>query len=187
MTQSTRASTEKYTAEQTAQLLSIWQAFCENCPDWATIDREKADKKIEELAQQFQKKTRSIIAKLVRHNHYTAKTAAKGGKSDTKNKLEISQAIGRVLNLSEPETESLSTAGKQALTKIMGALAGSVPVETLTPEQQASKNESIKSFSELLPLDPETLRDLGNLKRSSLSNLFDAIISELHPGTQLSD
>jgi len=175
MTQATTKTTEKYTTEQTAQLLKLWAAFCEAVPKWATVDRDKADKKIEELAAQFQKKTRSIIAKLTRHEKYIAKTQTKGTSNEVKNKAEISQVIGKVLNLSEPETESLNTAGKMALQKIMSALASSVPVEVLTPKQQEEKAETIEGIADILTLLPDTIRDLNGLKLDSLKDLSGEI------------
>lgn len=168
-------STEKYSPEQTAQLLSMWQSFCEACPNWATLDREKADAKIEELATQFQKKTRSIIAKLVRHSVYIAKTPNKSGNSDSKNKLEIAEAIGHALQLSQPEVESLSVAGKQALIKIMHALAGSVPVEVLTPEQASDKAVYIDNIVDHLAISGDTIRDLNALKLASVEDLQAAL------------
>lgn len=180
MTQATKTTTtEKYTAEQTAQLLTIWAAFCDAFPNWATVDRDKADQKIEELATQFQKKTRSIIAKLTRHEKYIAKTHSKNSGTDgTKTKQELSEIIGKVLGLSQPETESLNTTGKQALTKIMLALAGSVPVEVLTPSEQIEKSGLVTDICDKLSIEPDTLRDLSSLKLNSLRDLVESIYTQ---------
>ena len=175
-TKATTKVAEKYTAEQTKQLLALWKTFCEAVPNWATVDRDKADQKIVELAEQFQKKTRSIIAKLTRHEKYIAKTTAKNSGSEAKNKAEISEVIGKVLNLSEPETESLNAAGKQALQKIMSALSSSVPIEVLTPTQQEEKTESIDKIVNNMALLPETIRDLSMLKLDSLKDLSAEIV-----------
>lgn len=169
-------TTEKYTTEQTKLLLSIWADFCNTVPNWATVDRDKADAKIAELAKQFQKKTRSIIAKLTRHEKYIAKTQTKSAGSAAKNKVEIAEVIGKVLNLSEPETESLNAAGKQALQKIMSALSSSVPIEVLTPAQQEEKAETIDKIVNNMALLPETIRDLSMLKIDSLKDLSTEIV-----------
>lgn len=167
------ATTENYTKEQTEKLLAAWAGFCEKVPDWATVSREKTDKFIEELAEQFQKKPRSIIAKLSRHNVYKSKTEAKPASGTTK--AELAEMIGNVLNLSLPEKESLAMAGKQALSKILQALAASVPIEVLTPAQQAEKQSLIDEIATIVEIDAEEMRDLNNLKMLTISGMLGSL------------
>ena len=167
------ATTEKYTEEQTKKLLAAWDAFCQLVPNWATTDRMKADAKIEELAEEFQKKTRSIIAKLTRHERYVSKTKTTAASVTTKS--ELAQAIGQVLGMSPPEIESLAMAGKVALQKILTALAASVPVEVLTAQAEAEKNAVIDEIAELIELEAEEIRDLSRLQSTTLIGILGSI------------
>lgn len=167
------ATTEKYTEDQTKKLLAAWDAFCQLVPNWATTDRTKADAKIEELAEEFQKKTRSIIAKLTRHERYVSKTKTTAASVTTKS--ELAQAIGKVLAMSPPEIESLAMAGKVALQKILTALAASVPVEVLTPQAEAEKNAVIDEIAELIELEAEEIRDLSRLQSATLTGICGSI------------
>ena len=167
------ATTEKYTEEQTKKLLAAWDSFCQLVPNWATTDRSKADAKIEELAEQFEKKTRSIIAKLTRHERYVSKTKTTAASVTTKS--ELAQAIGKVLGMSVPEIESLTMAGKVALQKILNALAASVPVEVLTPQAEAEKNAVIDEIAGLIELEAEEIRDLSRLQSSTLIGILGSI------------
>ena len=167
------ATTEKYTEDQTKKLLAAWDSFCQLVPNWATTDRSKADAKIEELAEEFQKKTRSIIAKLTRHERYVSKTKTTAASVTTKS--ELAQAIGKVLGMSVPEIESLTMAGKVALQKILNALAASIPVEVLTPQAEAEKNAVIDEIAELIELEAEEIRDLSRLQSATLIGILGSI------------
>ena len=167
------AATEKYTEDQTKKLLAAWDAFCQLVPNWATTDRTKADAKIEELAEEFQKKTRSIIAKLTRHERYVSKTKTTSASVTTKS--ELAQAIGQVLAMSPPEIESLTMAGKVALQKILNALAASVPVEVLTPQAEAEKNAVIDEIAGLIELEAEEIQDLSRLQSATLIGILGSI------------
>lgn len=167
------ATTEKYTEDQTKKLLSAWDAFCQLVPNWATTDRSKADAKIEELAEQFEKKTRSIIAKLTRHERYVSKTKTTAASVTTKS--ELAQAIGQVLGMSAPEIESLTMAGKVALQKILNALAASIPVEVLTPQAETEKNAIIDEIAGLIELEAEEIRDLSRLQSTTLIGILGSI------------
>ena len=171
-------SNEKYTEEQTKALLENWEQFTKTTPGWQDTQRDKTDKKIEELAKQFQKGIRSIIGKLTRHNVYVAKNkvATKGG---SQTKQEISQAIGNVLNLSDPERDSLETAGKSALNKIFQALAMSKPIEPLTPEQMAKHAENIELLLAEISLDPTSIQDLQNVKPETVFDLTSGIAERI--------
>lgn len=167
-------STEKYTAEQTESLLNQWKTFCENTPHWKDTDRQKTDDFIEALAEQFQKSVKSITGKLTRHLVYVAKTAPKKvGNSRTK--TEYSDAIGKVLNLTEAETQSLAVAGKGALKKIFEALAASKPIEILTPEQEKEKREIVDSIIGILPMDSAGIIDLQSLQSNTLCDMLGAL------------
>lgn len=167
-------TTEKYTAEQTESLLNQWKTFCENTPNWKDTDRQKADNFIEGLAEQFQKSVKSITGKLTRHLVYVAKTAPKKA-GNTLTKTEYSDAIGKVLNLTEAETQSLAVAGKGALKKIFEALAASKPIEILTPEQEKEKREIVDSIIEILPLDSAGIVDLQSLQSNTLCDVLGAL------------
>ena len=167
------AATEKYTEDQTKKLLAAWDSFCQLVPNWATTDRTKADAKIEELAEEFQKKTRSIIAKLTRHERYVSKTKTTAASVTTKS--ELAQAIGQVLAMSQPEIESLTMAGKVALQKILNALAASIPVEVLTPQAEAEKNAVIDEIAGLIELEAEEIRDLSRLQSTTLIGILGSI------------
>lgn len=167
------AATEKYTEDQTKKLLAAWDSFCQLVPNWSTTDRSKADAKIEELAEEFQKKTRSIIAKLTRHERYVSKTKTTAASVTTKS--ELAQAIGKVLGMTTPEIESLAMAGKVALQKILNALAASVPVEVLTPQAELEKNAVIDEIAELIELEAEEIRDLSRLQSATLMGILGSI------------
>lgn len=84
---------------------------------------------VESLAEEMGKTTRSIIAKLSREGVYKAKVyTTKVGEPVVK-KDAHADAIGSILNLSEPEIESLTKANKSALRKIFEALAMSKPID----------------------------------------------------------
>ena len=108
-------TTEKivsYTPEQTEHVVAEYLAGVE----------------VEAIALAQGKSTRSVIAKLSREKVYIAKTyQSKTGEKVVK-KDETADAIAAILNLTEPETESLTKANKTALQKIFMALANSKPV-----------------------------------------------------------
>lgn len=93
------------------------------------INGYTAGKPVEELAEQLGKSLRSCIAKLSRAGVY--KKAAKVSKTGepVQKKLELAQAIGAVLQLSEAEVEGMEKAPKTALQKIFKALAMSKPID----------------------------------------------------------
>lgn len=83
---------------------------------------------VEAIAESLGKSTRSVVAKLSREGvykrkEYTTKTGEPVVKKD-----QHAEAIGAVLQLSEPEVDSLTKANKSALKKIWEALANSRPV-----------------------------------------------------------
>lgn len=112
------AKTEKkinYTAEQTAQMI---EAYME-APTMETV---------ESLAEALGKTVRSVTMKLTREGVYKKKEyKTKNGESVVK-KDEHADAIGAILQLSEPEITSLTKANKAVLKKIFEALANSKPI-----------------------------------------------------------
>ena len=109
--------TVNYTDVQTAKMIAEYTAN----PSKATV---------EALAVAMGKTSRSIIAKLSREKVYVAPTRESkvtGGKPQSKDV--IADAIGKVLNLTEPETEGLAKAPKTCLLKIFAALANSKPID----------------------------------------------------------
>ena len=99
--------TVNYTAEQTADL----------------VKRYTSGETVEALAAAFGKTARSIIAKLSRENvyvkkEYTTKTGGKPIKKDA-----TAEEIGKLVELSEGEIDSLTKANKGALVKILAKLS----------------------------------------------------------------
>ena len=96
-----------YTVEQTESLKSDYLAGIS----------------VETIANAMGKSVRSVVAKLSREGVYTPKAYVnKSGEKPVK-KDTVADAIGAVLNMSEPEIESLTKANKTALSKIFVALA----------------------------------------------------------------
>lgn len=98
--------TVNYTAEQTATIL-------EQYAQGVTV---------ESLATQFGKTSRSIIAKLSREGVYQKKAYVSKTGEAVQKKDETADAIGKILGLTEAETESLTKANKTALKAILAAL-----------------------------------------------------------------
>lgn len=101
-----------YTPEQTAQVVADYLAGVT----------------VESIAENLGKSVRSIVAKLSREGvykkkEYTTKTGEPVQKKDM-----TADAIGRILNLSEADTDSLTKANKRALKAIFDALANSKPI-----------------------------------------------------------
>jgi len=83
---------------------------------------------VEQLGELVGKSARSIVAKLSRmgiykKKEYVSKTGEKPVKKDTH-----AETIGRILKLSEADTDSLTKANKTALKAVMLALANSKPL-----------------------------------------------------------
>ena len=95
--------TVNYTEEQTLKLVADY----------------KAGVQVEEIAKAMGKSVRSIVAKLSREGvyqkkEYTTKTGEPSVKKD-----EHADMIGKALNLSESDTDSLAKANKRALAAIV--------------------------------------------------------------------
>ena len=99
--------TVNYTAEQTAIIL-------EQYAQGVTV---------ESLAVEFGKTSRSIIAKLSREGVYKKKEYVSKTGERVEKKDETADAIGKILGLTEAETESLTKANKTALKAILAALS----------------------------------------------------------------
>lgn len=101
-----------YTAEQTAQVVQAYKSG---------ID-------VEQIAADLGKSVRSIVAKLSREGVYQKKDPVSKTGEPVVKKDQHAEAIGAILNLSEPEVESLTKANKSALKAIFAALANSRPI-----------------------------------------------------------
>ena len=78
----------------------------------------KAGIQVEDIAKAMGKSVRSIVAKLSREGVYQKKEyTTKTGEAPVK-KDEHADAIGKALNLSESDTDSLAKANKRALAAI---------------------------------------------------------------------
>jgi ABC-type phosphate transport system substrate-binding protein len=104
-----------YTIEQTRELV---MKYAEN-PSADTVKF---------FAEKFGKTTKSIIAKLSREGVYQKKEYVNKNGVKPVQKDSVADAIGAILNLTEPEVSSLTKANKSALEKIFKALAESKPV-----------------------------------------------------------
>lgn len=94
--------TANYTPEQTLKLVADY----------------KAGVQVEEIAKAMGKSVRSIVAKLSREGVYQKKEyTTKTGEAPIK-KDEHADMIGKALNLSEADTDSLAKANKRALAAI---------------------------------------------------------------------
>lgn len=104
--------TVNYTPEQTLSLIQDYQSGVA----------------VEQLAMQFSKSVRSIVAKLSREGVYQKKQyKTKTGEPVVK-KDAHADAIGAILRLPENDVESLTKANKSALRAIFEALVNSKPV-----------------------------------------------------------
>jgi len=99
--------TVNYTPEQTAAVLEAYAAGT----DVVTI------------AESMGKTARSIIAKLSREGVYQKKVYVSKTGETVQKKDETADAIGKILGLTESETESLTKANKTALKTILAALS----------------------------------------------------------------
>jgi response regulator RpfG family c-di-GMP phosphodiesterase len=99
--------TVNYTAEQTVAVLEAYASGT----DVATI------------AESMGKTSRSIIAKLSREGVYQKKVYTSKTGEAVQKKDETADAIGKILGLTEAETESLTKANKTALKIILAALS----------------------------------------------------------------
>ena len=84
---------------------------------------------IESLAVELGKSTRSIIAKLSREGVYKKKEYVTKAGEPAILKDAHADAIGSILNLSEPEITSLTKCNKSVLRKVFEALAMSKPID----------------------------------------------------------
>lgn len=99
--------TVNYTPEQTLKIVADYQQGVA----------------VEQIADAMGKSVRSIVAKLSREGVYKKKEyVTKQGEPVVK-KDQHADAIGALLGLSEPDTESLTKANKQALRRIFEALS----------------------------------------------------------------
>jgi len=110
---STTAKAVNYAPEQTAQIVSDYQAGVT----------------VETIAANVGKSVRSIVAKLSREGVYQKKVYTSKTGEAVQKKDAVADAIGAVLRLTESETESLTKANKTALAKIFAALANSKPLD----------------------------------------------------------
>lgn len=151
--------TPNYTDEQTAMLKAAYL--------------EKPSKEtVEALAEKFGKTVRSIVAKLSKEGVYKAKEyTTKQGEKPIK-KDEQADAIGKILRLSDGEADSLAKANKTALTKIVSALANSVPVEVTTAADKATKEVKASMIGMLLELQADDAQSLTRVNKAALDALF---------------
>lgn len=165
-------ATEKvvnYTDAQVETLKAIYNPT-------ATADERKAQ--VIKLAETLGKSTKSIVAKLSRMGVYVpAEYVSKAGEKPVK-KDTVADAIGKVINLSEPETDSLTKANKGALDKIFKALANSVPREVESDEAEKTKVENAKVLARVAGLTDDESRSLTRLNSVVLGKLAAVFADE---------
>lgn len=115
------AKTVNYTPEMTAELVAAYKA----APVADTVSA---------FAVKFGKTTKSVVAKLSKEGvyvkkEYVSKTGAAPVKKDT-----VADEIGKILDMTEAEVDSLTKANKTALAKIANALKAA---EKLVKEMEA--------------------------------------------------
>lgn len=163
-----KTKTENYTKEQTAAMVARYLA-------------SPSEETVKALAVELGKTTRSIIAKLTREKKedgaqvyvpktYKTKTGEAPEKKDT-----IADAIGKVLRLSDGETDSLTKANKTALNKIFSALANSVPAEPESETERKEKAAAVQLLAETLELDSTEAGSLMRAQAGVLSKLAQAL------------
>lgn len=157
-----------YSPEETKTLLDIWNDFTSKNPTWFEGTREEADKVISNLAIQLGKSTKSIVQKLTRLEKYKAKNYQSKSGKPVEPKEHKAEAIGKVLELSEPEVDSLVKANKTVLDKILIALSSSIPLEVLSPDDEEKRAETISRIAEKLGLDSREALSLTRLNKDLL-------------------
>lgn len=110
-----KTATVNYTPEQTAKMVETYVG----APTAETV---------ETLASELGRSVRSVVAKLSREGVYKKKEYKTKTGEAVQKKDETADAIGAILNLSEPDVESLTKANKAALKAIFAALANSKPL-----------------------------------------------------------
>lgn len=157
-----------YTAEQTKEVVSLW-----NDSDKST--QAKQDAVINMLATKFGKTAKSIISKLSREKVYTAKAyTTKNGEKPVK-KDQTADAIGAMLNLPENDVDSLTKANKTALVAISTALASSVPLEVLTPENEKMRNSLSQAIGTSFKMGENDTNSLNRIPLSALQALYQGV------------
>lgn len=159
------AKTVNYTPEQTAELKAAYVAN----PTRETVDF---------FADKFGKGVKSIVAKLSKEGVYQAKIyVSKTGEKPVK-KDAHADAIGKVLGLTEPDTESLTKANKSALVKVFTALANSVPREVETPEDEAAKPALVEICRRVAGLTDDEARSLARVSKATLAKMAAVFADE---------
>lgn len=166
------AKVENYTAEMTAELKAAYLAVIDK-----DYDTRKATV-IQVFAEKFGKSTKSIVAKLTKEGiykpaEYVSKTGEKPVKKDAH-----ADAIGKILGLSEPDTDSLTKANKSALVKIFSALANSVPREVESPEDEAAKPAIVESLRRMAGLTDAEAASVARVSRSTLAKFATVLTDE---------
>jgi hypothetical protein len=156
-----------YTEAQTVELKAAYVAAVDAGMDYD----ERKRTVIDVFAEKFGKSAKSIVAKLTREGIYKpAEYVSKNGEKPVK-KDAHADAIGKVLNLTEPETESLTKANKTALVKIFSALANSIPREVESPDDEAAKPALVAVLARVAGLTDDEARSLSRVSRSTLAKV----------------
>lgn len=164
--------TVNYTPEQTAELKAAYVAAKAEGKDAAAAT-------VATFAEKFGKSVKSIVAKLSREGVYEAKAyVSKTGEKPVK-KDAHADAIGKVLNLSEPDTESLTKANKSALVKVFTALANSVPREVESDADEAAKPALVEVLRRVAGLTDAEAASLARVGKSTLAKLAAVFADEI--------
>ena len=151
--------TPNYTPEQTARILELYAAGTDTA----------------EIAAEFGKTQRSVVAKLSREGVYQKKAYVTKTGEPVRKKDQTADAIGAILNMTEAETESLTKANRGALGKIFAALANSVPANPSRPAVDGSKSDAATMVGAALALTAAEAASLAKANRSAIDKINSAV------------
>lgn len=165
MTTATTATPKTaYSPEQTKELITLY-----NKGQGATIDQ---------LAAKFGKNAKSIISKLAREKEYVkpAGHVDKTGEPVTK-KDSVADSIGKILQLSANDIDSLTKANKIALKAIFKGLAHSVPLEALTPIEEKNRDNMCDAIGYTFDMPENDRMSLRRLPVKSIEALYIGLMA----------
>lgn len=168
-TNSTTAKAPNYTPEQEARISALYSA--------AETDEARKEA-VQKLAEELGKNARSIIAKLTNMKLYKRAGYVRKDGEPVKKKDEQADFIGKVLRLSEADTDSLTKANRKALAVISAALANSQPVEILSDDENRTKGERVAAIATALEMSEDEAEALARCGAAALAVLYAAIVPE---------
>lgn len=157
-----------YDEKQTAQFKALWAE--------QKAQGKSQDDIVELLVRTFAKTAKSIVAKASREKLYTAKKYVSKTGDNVEKKEETAKMIGKMLNLSDSDIESLGKANKSALQKVSFAIANSIPAEVLTVPQESERNEKANIIGKSLSFNTDTSNTLRYLPFNTLMQMYSELV-----------